>query len=151
MSEMSQISTDLKLFKIEASRSDLHTGQRITPETVLGEDLGSGEPIRAGMHGRVEAITFSPADHALVILVRAEETPEVAPESESADNDPVRVFKIEASRCDLRTGDPVSPETVVGEDIETGETVHAGCHGTVEAISFAGADHALVVLIRVDR
>jgi hypothetical protein len=36
---------------------------------------------------------------------------------------------------------------MVGEDLETGETVKAGCHGRVEAISFSGDDHALVVVI----
>ncbi|MBC8446953.1 MAG: YibE/F family protein [Chloroflexi bacterium] len=61
--------------------------------------------------------------------------------------DPI-LFKIGASRCDLRVGDRVTPETTVGEDFETGETVKAGCHGRVEGISFIADDHALVVVIR---
>lgn len=58
------------------------------------------------------------------------------------------LFKIGASRCDLRIDDRVTPETVVGEDFETGETVKAGCHGRVEGINFIADDHALVVAIR---
>ena len=57
------------------------------------------------------------------------------------------LFKIDASRCDLRVSDPVTPETTVGEDFETGEIVKAGCHGQVEAVSFSGDDHALIVVI----
>ena len=58
------------------------------------------------------------------------------------------LFKIDASRCDLRIGDRVTPETKVGEDFETGETVKAGCHGEVEGINFIADDHALVIGIR---
>ncbi len=56
-------------------------------------------------------------------------------------------FKIEASLCNLRIGDEVSPQTVVGIDNESGETVTAGCHGRVVAVTFSGGEHALIVVI----
>jgi hypothetical protein len=58
------------------------------------------------------------------------------------------LFKIEASRCALRVDDRVTPETTIGEDFETGETLQAGCHGYVEAIHFDASDHAFFVVIR---
>jgi hypothetical protein len=57
-------------------------------------------------------------------------------------------FKIEASKCSLREGDLVTPGTVVGTDVETGETVTAGCHGKVMGVSFSGGQHALIVTIQ---
>ena len=56
-------------------------------------------------------------------------------------------FKIAASRCDLRIGDRVAPETRVGVDYESGEVVTAGCHGRVEAVTFSGGEHSLTVVI----
>ncbi len=56
-------------------------------------------------------------------------------------------FKIAASVCELRVGDRVSPDTRVGADYESGEVVTAGCHGRVEAVTFSGGEHALVVVI----
>jgi hypothetical protein len=57
-------------------------------------------------------------------------------------------FKIDASLCNLRVGDTVEPETVVGMDFETGEMVKAGRHGRVEAVGFSGGRHALTIVIR---
>ena len=57
-------------------------------------------------------------------------------------------FKIDASLCNLRVGDTVEPETVIGMDSETGEMVKAGRHGRVEAVSFSGGGHALTIVIR---
>ena len=57
-------------------------------------------------------------------------------------------FKIDASLCNLRVGDIVEPETVIGMDFETGEMVRAGRHGQVEAVSFSGGEHALTIVIR---
>ncbi len=57
-------------------------------------------------------------------------------------------FKIDASQCNLRVGDMVEPETVIGMDFETGETVRAGRHGQVKAVSFSGGGHALTIVIR---
>ncbi|MGO9122119.1 MAG: hypothetical protein ACLQPD_31475 [Desulfomonilaceae bacterium] len=56
-------------------------------------------------------------------------------------------FKIAATRCDLRIGDEVSPETIVGVDYESGEILTAGCHGRVEAVTFSGGEHSLIVVI----
>ncbi len=57
-------------------------------------------------------------------------------------------FKVDASQCNLRVGDIVEPETVIGMDFETGEMVMAGRHGQVEAVGFSGGEHALVIVIR---
>jgi hypothetical protein len=57
-------------------------------------------------------------------------------------------FKIEASRCDLRVGDWVSPDTVVCMGPNPDETVTAGCNGQVVAVSFKGGEHALIVVIK---
>lgn len=59
-------------------------------------------------------------------------------------------FRIEASRCGLRVGDAVSPETVLGVDAEDGKTVTAGCHGVVEAVDFMGGEHVLYMIIRTN-
>jgi hypothetical protein len=58
------------------------------------------------------------------------------------------LFKIDASRSSLRVGDLVTPDTVIGEDWATADLVKAGVEGTVEAISFSGVDHALLILVR---
>ena len=56
-------------------------------------------------------------------------------------------FKIEANKCSLRVGDSVTPDTVVGTAVETGETVIAGCHGKVIGVHFSGGEHALIVTV----
>jgi hypothetical protein len=137
-----RISSGRILFKVGASRCDLRVGDRVTPETTVGEDFETGETVKAGSHGRVESISFSADDHALIVLIKAE-----APITEDRPSSDPILFKIDASRCDLRVGDRVTPETTVGEDFETGEIVKAGRHGQVEAISFSGDDHALIVVI----
>jgi hypothetical protein len=48
----------------------------------------------------------------------------------------------------LRVGDAVTPETVVGTDVGTGETVTAGCRGEVIGVNFSGGEHALMVTIQ---
>lgn len=60
------------------------------------------------------------------------------------------VYKISASRCDLRIGDLVKPGQPIGEHYDTGALLHSEVYGQVEGIHFSGADHALVVLIRVE-
>jgi hypothetical protein len=58
------------------------------------------------------------------------------------------LFKIDASRCDLQVGDHVSPGQLIGEDAGTGKQLKADRDGLVTAISFSGADHALLVLVK---
>jgi hypothetical protein len=57
-------------------------------------------------------------------------------------------FEIDATECHLQIGDLVTPETIVGRNFETGETVMAGCYGRVESINFNAANHTLLVLIQ---
>jgi hypothetical protein len=59
------------------------------------------------------------------------------------------MYKIDASRCDLRVGDLVAPGRMIGQDLETGSTLESDAHGQVEGVYFSGADHALVILIRM--
>ncbi len=49
--------------------------------------------------------------------------------------------------CNLRIGNQVSPQTVVGIDHGSGEMVTAGCRGRVVAVTFSGGEHALFVVI----
>lgn len=57
-------------------------------------------------------------------------------------------FRVDASKCGLCIGDAVTPDTVVGADIENGEAVKAGCHGKIMDIRFSGGEHALTVIIQ---
>jgi hypothetical protein len=63
----------------------------------------------------------------------------------------LKMFKIDASRCDLRVGDHVISETTVGEDFATRELVRAECSGVVEAVNWSADDHALFVWVRPSR
>lgn len=58
------------------------------------------------------------------------------------------LFKIKGNGCDFRIGDRVTPETRVGEYLETGEMMKAGCHGRVTGIGFDEDDRAWLVVIR---
>jgi hypothetical protein len=60
------------------------------------------------------------------------------------------VYKVGASHCDLRIGDLVKPGTPIGEHYDTGAPLTSEVYGQVEGIHFSGADHALVILIRVE-
>ena len=60
-----------------------------------------------------------------------------------------KLFKIKASRCALQVGDRLTAETFLGHDAHTGEPVRAGCAGQVRAVSFSGAEYALLVLVEV--
>jgi hypothetical protein len=140
-----RLSSDLVAFKIEASQCDLRVGDLVSPETVVGRDLESGELVQAGVYGQVMGVHFSSADHALVVLVRAE--PYITRGRVGPD---LLLFKIDASRFDLQIGSRVTPDTVIGQDAESGEEVTAGCYGWVQAVTFSGGDHALVVLIKAE-
>ncbi|OGO04730.1 MAG: hypothetical protein A2Y73_07105 [Chloroflexi bacterium RBG_13_56_8] len=57
------------------------------------------------------------------------------------------LFRVDASRCDLRVGDSVTPDTMIGRDLASGQEVKAGCRGKVLTITFDGADKALLIAI----
>jgi len=59
------------------------------------------------------------------------------------------LFKIDASQCDLRIGDRITPGTVIGRDWETGELLETDSEGEVTGVSFSGADHALIILVKL--
>jgi hypothetical protein len=60
-----------------------------------------------------------------------------------------KLFKIDASNCNLRVGDHVIAETTVGRDFRSGGALKAGCRGVVEAVNWSADDHALFVWVRV--
>jgi beta-lactam-binding protein with PASTA domain len=129
-------------FKIDASLCNLRVGDTVEPETVIGMDFETGQKVKAGRHGRVEAVSFSGGEHALTIVIQGSQQATPGPAGEAT------TFKIDASLCNLRVGDTVEPETVIGMDSETGEMVKAGRHGRVEAVGFSGGGHALTIVIR---
>ena len=135
-------------FEVDAIRFSLQAGQRVRPSTLIGEDVFTGKPVKAGFHGIVEAIGFDPEDHALSVLIRVEPAPELRGERDTIPE--MAVFRIAASRCDLRVGDRVEPSTVVGQDAVSSELARAGIYGQVDGIHFVGEDHTLVVVIQPD-
>lgn|GEM_PF-3711732 len=58
-------------------------------------------------------------------------------------------FKIDASRCWLRVGDPVTPDTVIGTDATTKKVIKAGQYGWVTGIFFSGGEHTLTIFIQM--
>ncbi len=61
-----------------------------------------------------------------------------------------KVFLLEASRVQVGLKQEVMPDTVLGEDFESGKQVTAGVQGVVEGISLMGAEHAIYVVIKCD-
>ena len=59
-------------------------------------------------------------------------------------------FKVAAARFDLQDGEHIYPDTLIGEDWETGEPIEAGCTGRVQRIEFSGGDHAFTVTIAIE-
>ncbi|MGD8243862.1 MAG: hypothetical protein PVI63_01565 [Anaerolineae bacterium] len=62
-----------------------------------------------------------------------------------------KLFKVAASGCKLRVGDPVISDTTVGHDFATRESLQAGCNGVVEAVNWSADEHALFVWVRPSR
>jgi uncharacterized membrane protein len=60
------------------------------------------------------------------------------------------VFKVKAQLFLLQVGDRVTPDTVVGQDVQLGAPVRAGRFGQVRFIGFAGDDQTLIVAIQPD-
>ncbi len=56
-------------------------------------------------------------------------------------------YKIDASVCGLRINDRVTPETIIGYDFLTHESVMANCSGIVYDIMVIGRDFSLVIAI----
>ena len=59
-------------------------------------------------------------------------------------------FKVGAARFDLQDGEHIYPDTIIGEDWDTGEPIEAGCTGRVQRIEFSGGDHAFTVTIEIE-
>jgi hypothetical protein len=61
----------------------------------------------------------------------------------------LKLFKVNASQCNLGVGDHVIAKTTVGKDFVTGHALLAGCNGVVEAVNWSADEHALFVWVRV--
>jgi hypothetical protein len=55
---------------------------------------------------------------------------------------------VDASRCPVRIGDRVAPDTLLGAHPTTGQIVTAGCHGEVVALRFVGGEHVVVITVQ---
>jgi hypothetical protein len=69
-----QVTSDLMMYSIDASWSNVAVGQPVAPETVIGKDLETGETLLAGVDGRVQGVHFSGGEHALIVLVQMDDT-----------------------------------------------------------------------------
>jgi hypothetical protein len=57
------------------------------------------------------------------------------------------VFKIDASRCTLRVGDPVTMDTIIGVDSKSRDLIKADINGIVTGIFFNGGYHELTIYV----
>jgi uncharacterized membrane protein len=125
--------------------------QGVPPLNLLNTNYVSAEVLKTvvGSFGLVTVAPFTAIVGGLIFL--ATRTPmESAAMSVRSDSEQlsVRSFKVEASRCSLRVGDQVTPETVIGWDPQTREPIYAGAHGRVLDVVFRGGEHTLLVLVR---
>lgn len=65
-----KITSDLFVFKVDASKCELNVGDKVIPGLTIGEDYETGEEITSETNGKVEGVHFSGADHALIVLIR---------------------------------------------------------------------------------
>jgi hypothetical protein len=56
-----------------------------------------------------------------------------------------RKYEVDLTECRLHIGQPVTPETIVGRDRETGQLVTAGLHGRVATIYFNPMHDSLLI------
>jgi hypothetical protein len=63
----------------------------------------------------------------------------------------LKLFKVNASQCNVAVGDHVVAETPVGRDFTTGDELQAGCLGVVEAVNWSADEHALFVWVRLSK
>jgi hypothetical protein len=59
-------------------------------------------------------------------------------------------FEIDANCHSVRIGDRVSPQTVIGEDFETGDVIQAGCYGQVTGMAYSGGSPVLTIFVQPD-
>ena len=61
--------TTARFFNIEASMCSLRPGDRVEPDTIIGRDIVSGNPLHADCYGTVQGITFNGPRHSLLVIV----------------------------------------------------------------------------------
>ncbi|MCX7840415.1 MAG: hypothetical protein N2559_13330 [Anaerolineae bacterium] len=59
-------------------------------------------------------------------------------------------FEIDANRYNVRIGDWVSPQTIIGADFATGAAIRAGCYGQVIGVAYSGGSPILTIFVRPD-
>jgi hypothetical protein len=57
------------------------------------------------------------------------------------------LYKVDAEHCNLRIGDLVDEETIVGNDVRSGKAMKAGLNGRVQSMIFNKKDHALIIAV----
>jgi hypothetical protein len=57
------------------------------------------------------------------------------------------VHRVDASVCNVRIGQQVRPDTIIGRDPQTGSVQCAEKDGTVTRMWFDGAAHVLMVVV----
>ncbi|MGQ9556077.1 MAG: YibE/F family protein [Anaerolineae bacterium] len=125
--------------------------QGVPPLNLLNTNYVSAEILKTvvGSFGLVTVAPFTAIMGGLIFvgLKPREELATVTLQANANSPHSLRSFKVEASRCNLRVDDEVTPETVIGWHPETGEPVRAGIHGRVTDVAFRGGEHTLIVLV----
>jgi hypothetical protein len=62
------LGTGYRKYEVDLRGCNLNIGEPIAPETVIGCHHRTGEPVTAGLHGRVATIYFNPAHDSLMIM-----------------------------------------------------------------------------------
>jgi hypothetical protein len=55
-------------YEVEIGRCRLNPGESVTPETIIGWHHETGQPVMAGLYGRVATIYFNPMHDSLMIM-----------------------------------------------------------------------------------
>jgi hypothetical protein len=62
----------VRTFTLHAHACDVQLGDRVLPETPMGLDFVTGQPVTANCYGAVDSIRFGGEDYPLVVVVTPE-------------------------------------------------------------------------------
>ncbi len=62
-------SINYKKYEVDIRRCQLNVGESLTPETIIGRHHETGQPVAAGLYGRVATIYFNPMHDSFMIMV----------------------------------------------------------------------------------
>jgi len=66
-------------FEVDASRYSVRIGDRVSPQTIIGEDFATGNMVQAGCHGRVIGVAYSGGSPILTIFVQPDARSQLHP------------------------------------------------------------------------